>query len=490
MSSCNLLRSHIVDSRFYGHGYSTDEARRVFCDLRRLQRWLDVEKALVMTQAELGLIPMSAARELAAAADIRALDIEGIRHNIERTGHSLIPLLTAWQERVSPAAGQYIHYGATTQDIQDTAQSLEVKDIMTIVGRDLREIGNLLSGLAQRYRDTVMVGRTHGQHALPFTLGLKIAVWIDELLRHPERLDNCCDRIVVSQLFGGVGTMAALGEKGLEILARFSERLGLSTPLIAWHSARDRITEFLSCLALVSGSLAKIANEICQLARDEIGEMEEPFHMGKIGSTTMPHKRNPELCEQVVVLAKLVRSHAGLGFDSLINEHERDYRAVRTEWVSLGGASLFTCGALAIMKAVLKGLIIHEERIRTNVARSAGLITTEALMFKLGEKIGKHRAHQLLYEASMAALEKGELLIDLLLAEPEIASLFSAPDLLKLMVPGNHIGLAGPLVDQVLARAGQRFSPTETNAEAELTCPLAREGGGCLPNGQGNNHGQ
>jgi adenylosuccinate lyase len=213
--------------------------------------------------------------------------------------------------------------------------------------------------------------------------------------------------VPVSQLFGGVGTMAAFGGQGSELLNRFSARLDLAAPLCAWHTARDRLAELLSTMAIVAGTLGKIANEICQLARDEIGELEEPFHMGKIGSTTMPHKRNPELCEQVVVLARLVRNNAALGFETLINEHERDYRAIRLEWAAFTDASLYVCGALSLMKSILANLIVHEEKIRQNVNQAAGLIATEALMFRLAEKMGKQAAHQLLYEISMEARNGG-----------------------------------------------------------------------------------
>jgi len=233
----------------------------------------------------------------------------------------------------------------------------------------------------------------------------------------------------------------------------------------------------LSTMAILAGTLGKIANEICQLARDEIGELEEPFHMGKIGSTTMPHKRNPELCEQVVVLARLVKNNASLGFDALINEHERDYRAVRIEWAAITDGSLYTCGALSLMKSILANLIVHEERIRQNVNHAAGLIATEALMFKLAEKMGKHAAHQLLYEIAMEARNTDRRstdrpLIDLLAAHPEVKSVFTRDELQHAIDPGQHIGLAGQLTDRVLASAADWLA-AQTNSCTELSpCPL------------------
>ncbi len=244
--TCHAPRSHIVDSRFYGGGYATMEARRLFCDLRRLQRWLDVEAALALSQAELGTIPASAAREIAETARLDLLDQTAIKEDIARTGHSLIPLLNAWQKVVSPEAGRYIHYGATTQDIQDTAQSLEIKDVLAILERDAGRIIARLAALAETYRDVVTIARTHGQQALPTTLGAKLAVWLDEMIRNGNRLRNCRHSVPVAQLFGGVGTMAAFDGHGIELLNRFSARLGLAPPLSAWHTSRDRLAELLA----------------------------------------------------------------------------------------------------------------------------------------------------------------------------------------------------------------------------------------------------
>ncbi len=471
-SGCKV-HSHIVDSRFFRRGYCTDEARRIFCDFRRLQRWLEVEVALANCQAELGIIPGEAASELTRTAHLEQLDLKAIQSDIARTGHSLIPLLNAWQKVSSPEAGQYIHFGPTTQDIQDTAQILEVRDALDLIERDLGTVIRELSQLASKHRDLAIIGRTHGQHALPTTLGLKIAIWLDEALRNFDRLRQLRERVLVSQLFGGVGTMASLSPKGITLLANFSARLGLAAPDTAWHGARDRLVEFTTTLATLMGSLGKIANEICQLARNEIGEFEEPFHQGKIGSSTMPHKRNPELCEQVVVLAKLVKSNASLAFDTLINEHERDYRSVRLEWITITESSLFTCGALNLMRAILKNLIVHEDRIGANLERAACLVSTEALMFLLAEKIGKQNAHHLIYQASMQTHATQGSLLELLMEQPEVRANFS-PDLLTQAIsPANHIGLAQQLTDQVVAKANLRFPGPPPALGPTVSCPLA-----------------
>jgi len=476
---CHDLQSHIVDSPFFRAGYSTDEARRVFCDFRRLQRWLDVEVALAISQATLGMIPLSAAEELEQTAQLSLLDLQEIKNLITSTGHSLIPLLNAWEQVTKPAAASYIHYGATTQDIQDTAQTLEVKEALAFIERDVCKIIQELIGLSRQYRDTVIVGRTHGQHALPTTLGLKFAVWLDEMLRNGERLHECRKRVIVSQLFGGVGTMAAFKGQGLELLDEFSKRLKLAAPRTAWHTARDRQAELLSFMAILGGGLGKIANEICQLARNEICELEEPFHMGKIGSTTMPHKRNPELCEQVVVLARLLKNNSIAGFDALINEHERDYRSVRLEWVSIPESVQFLCSALNLMRVILKGLNVNEKGIAANLQESACQVSTEALMFELSDKTGKQAAHKLLYELSMQAYSANKPLQEMMEEHPEITSKLDSALLAELLNPANHIGVARQLTERSITAAEEWLA---SSPPADLTgnvCPLAGDEGEC-----------
>lgn len=478
MQTCDL-RSHIVDSRFYSRGYTTEEARRVFCDKYRYQRWLDVEAALARAQAELGMIPEQAAREIAEKARLPLLNLKAVEEGIRKSSHSLLPLLGALRNVCDRTSGQFIHFGATTQDIQDTAQMLEVRDVLAIVDRDLRAVLGLVMGLAERYSGLVMIGRTHTQHALPMTLGLKIAVWLDEIWRDYERLLACRERVLVSQLFGGVGTMDAFAEKGIELLSVFSQKLGLGAPLTAWHVARDRTAEFLATMAMISGTLARIADEIHGLARSETGELEEPFEMGKIGSSTMPHKRNPEMSEQVVVLARLIKANAGLGFEGMINEHERDYRSVRLEWVTVTDTSLFMCGLLSIMKALLKGLVVHEHNIRRNVEKAATFISTEALMFRLGEKIGKQTAHEIIYETSMEAIEKNLPLIDLLMARSEISANFARKDLESAIDPARHIGLSEGLTRRLIEYIKEKLRTTQEPDQSERVCPLLAAGWGC-----------
>jgi len=456
--TCPGMRSHIVDSRFFKNGYATDEVRAVFCDLRRLQRWMDVEVALAQTQAELGIIPQAAADELTLHGSLNLLDLEVILEKLQASEHSLMPLISAWQQVVSEPCGRYIHYGATTQDIQDTAQSLELADVCSIIDRDHLAIISRLANLALEYRDLVTVGRTHGQHALPTTMGLKFAVWLDEMLHNSERFQQCRERLLVCQMFSGVGTMAGFGEHGLAIMSGVADRLGLAKPRVAWHSTRARVAEFIAVSAIMAGTLANIANEICQLSRDEIKEMAEPFHVGKIGSSTMPHKRNPELCEQVVVLARLIKSNSTLGFDGLINEHERDYRAVRMEWISVADTAMFLCNALDLMKRILAGLNVDRVKVKRNVSFSAELISTESLMFLLGSKLGNQKAHALIYETAIQAHQEDRSLIDLLLEIDMVSKLFTKNELMLAAQPEKNIGLAAQLTETVIKAAEDRLA--------------------------------
>jgi adenylosuccinate lyase len=479
LCDCNKLSSHIVDSGFYSSGYTTTEARELFCDIYRYQRWLDVEAALAMAQGELGLIPVKAAENIRDNARIQTLDLDAIRAGLKVTSHSLMPLLDALGQVCDKDARQFIHFGATTQDIQDTAQILEIRDVLYIIERDLISIIEQVILLAQKHENLVTIGRTHTQHALPMTMGLKIAVWLDELWRNLERLEEMKQRVLVSQLFGGVGTMDPFGDKAFELLNNFSARLNLTPPNTAWHASRDRITEYLTTLGMISGTLAKIADEIRCLARNEIGEMEEPFQMGKIGSSTMPHKRNPEMCEQVVVLAKLITSNASLGFDGMLNEHERDYRSVRLEWVTITDCSLFACGQLALMKDILSDLRIHEDKIRANVDKAAHLISTEALMFFLGKNIGKQIAHTLIYETSMEAVETGKPFLDLLMERPEMAGQCSREEVQQVMLPDNHIGMSQELTRRTVQYVKAKLSTLPALPITGRPCPLASDTTNC-----------
>jgi adenylosuccinate lyase len=450
---CQHERGHIVDSRFYGHVYATEKSRAIFCDVCRFQRWLDVEAALALSQAELDLVPQAQAERIAEAARVERLDLDRVRDEVRRTRHSLVGLLSAVQEACPGDAGQFIHYGATTQDIQDTGQVLEMRDVLCQAELDLFEIVGTLVDTARQHAETLVVGRTHAQPALPMTFGLKVAGWLDELLREVGRLEEMKPRVLVAQLFGGVGTMAGFGDEGPVLLERFARRLGLGVPEIGWHVSRDRVVEYVTTLAMVSATLARIANELRTLSRPELAELELAWHPGKVGSSTMPHKRNPEECEQVMVLARLAAAQVETALGGMLMEHERDSRGLRLEWAIVADVSHYTLAALAIAKDLLAGFDVYPERMAANASVAADAVCTEALMLALARGVGKQSAHALVYELTQAATSEGGELRAYLLNSSEVRRHLSAEELERIFDPGSYLGTASRLTHEVIATA-------------------------------------
>ncbi|WP_206503413.1 class-II fumarase/aspartase family protein [Streptomyces chrestomyceticus] len=461
-AECGHERGHVLDSLFHGQGYATATSRRIFCDRCRLQRWLRVEAALAASQERLGMLAPGTAAQVARACEPGRIDLASLAPEFRRTGHSLVPLLRGLAAACEADSGETVHLGATTQDIQDTAQSLEMRDVLDEADRELAAMTTRLIALAGAHRDSLMVGRTHAQPALPITFGLKVASWLDELGRHGERLAQLRERALVAQLHGGVGTMAGFQGRGQELLSDFAARLGLGEPVVGWHVARDRVAEYGTTLALLTGTLARIAEEIRVLSRAEVGELSEGWEYGRVGSSTMPHKRNPERSEQVVLLARLARSAAALGVEGMVQEHERDARGLRMEWVTVADVSHYTLAALAILNEVLAGLQVHRERMAANAASVAEFLCTEALMLALGERIGKQSAHTLVYAVSQQAQSDGRPLRACVRECVDITSQIPATALDDLLDPARYVGEAGALTDRAVARARLRPSPPGT----------------------------
>lgn len=457
-AACRHERGHITDSRFYGNRYATNASRRIFCDTCRNQRWLDIEAALALAEAELGIIPDEAARQIAGAARIELLDLTAVRDEIERSGHSLVGLLRVFQAACPGVSGQYIHYGATTQDIQDTGQVLEMRDVLDEIEPRLQEIMHHLAHHAEAHAETVALGRTHAQPALPISFGLKIASWLDELLRHSKRCEQMRERVLAAQLFGGAGTMAGFGPRGPELLERFAARLGLSTPTLGWHVARDRVAEFVSTLAMITGTLARIADEIRTLSRPEFGEVEEAWRQGKVGSSTMPHKRNPERCEQVVVMARLAAAQAGAALTAMIGDHERDSRSLRIEWACVPDVSHYTLAACEMMMESVSGLTVHSERLKSNVEGVAEQVASEKLMLVLGESVGKQHAHEAVYQLMQDARQRKLPVRDIISEFTDITAHIDADALAQILEPSAYLGSSAALTLRTVAEARKRLS--------------------------------
>lgn len=451
--SCTHDRGHITDSRFYGNRYATPASRRIFCDVCRNQRWLEIEAALALAEAELGMIPVAAAEQIAATARLDLIDLDAVQAEIDKSGHSLVGLLRVFEAACPGESGQFIHYGATTQDIQDTGQVLELRDVLDEIEPLLSAIISRLVDLAEQHAETVALGRTHAQPALPMGFGLKLASWVDELVRHGERLRQTRERVLVAQLFGGAGTMASFGEHGPVLLERFAARLGLGVPMIGWHVARDRVVEFVSGLAMITATLARIADEVRTLSRPEFGEVEEAWRPGKVGSSTMPHKRNPERCEQVVVMARLTAAQVGTALAGMIGDHERDSRALRVEWACVPDVAHYSLCACQIVLELVTGLRVHPERLRRNVDTVADRVMSERLMLVLGERVGKQRAHELVYGLTQQAYEGGVRVPDLIDEHRDIADELDRQTLDSIFDPASYLGASAVLTRRSVAHA-------------------------------------
>lgn len=408
-----------------------------------------------MAQSELGIIPEAAAVEIASKADVDELSLDNIRRGYQETSHSTLGLIRELQRVLTPEAGEWVYFGATVQDITDTWTSLALRQVAEILYRDLRELEKILLGHASQERETLMPGRTHGQIGLPITFGFKSAVWASEVRRHIARLKELAPRIAVGQLAGAVGSVSSYGTLGLDLQKRFCSRLRLGAPDISWDTARDRLAEFGNLAAIVSATLAKIGTEIYNLQRPEIAEVTEPFQTGRVGSITMPHKRNPEFSEQIVTLARVIRYNAALLTEGMLQEHERDGRAWKAEWLALPETCMCLGKALELTCAMMQGLVVNRQAMLRNLDSTRGYVLSEAVMLALAQKVGKQTAHQIVYEVSMRGVEQGVGFKQALLGDERVRERLSEQEVDALLEYRAHTGMISQMIDRVLARAAQ-----------------------------------
>ena len=447
------MASTVFDSALFRDMFGTAEMRDVFSDEALVGRYLEAEAALARAQARVGVVPKDAAETIDLASRSLKIDYDKLRHETEIVGYPILPLV----HQLSAAAGEagrFVHWGATTQDIMDTGNVLQIRAALSIVERDLSELRNILADMARKYRDTPMAGRTHLQQALPVTFGYKAAVWLSSIDRHIERIEQARPRVLVGEFSGAAGTLASIGEGGLQMQKLFCEELGLNQPSITWHVARDGITEAVTLLGLITGTLGKIATDVMMMSATEFGELSEPFVPGRGASSTMPQKRNPISSELMLAAAKAVRQHVATMLDGMIHDFERATGPWHLEWVSLPESFLLTASSLANAKFMLAGLVVHDRRMRENLDLTHGLIVAEAVMMALAPKLGRQHAHEIVYEACRKAIEGGGQLADILAKMPEIVDALGGVDAIRHHCdPVNYLGLSGEMVDRVLRTA-------------------------------------
>jgi adenylosuccinate lyase len=401
------MGARLTDSVAYAHLWATDETRALFDERARWQRWLDILAALAAAQADLGVIPASSAEAIAEQARVDSLDLDFLAEETRRTAHSTLGLIRALGRALPDDVVEHVYYGATVQDLTDTWSALTMRDVGDLVDRDVGRLVGAITGLAARHERTVMPGRTHAQPGAPISFAFKLATWADELGRQRERLHEGRRRWSTVQLGGAVGTLGFYGAVGPAVRARFAERLGLGDPGIAWLTSRDRIAEFATVVTGISGTLARIGNEVMELQRPEIGELREAIAVDVVGSIMMPHKRNPEASEHLDTLARLTRAHALVLMEGQVQLHERDGRAWKAEWVALPEVCMLTSAALGIGIACVEGLEVDADRMRANVGGAQGLLASERILGTLSARLGKHRAQAALQEVLGAARRDG-----------------------------------------------------------------------------------
>jgi len=446
----------VLSSNLFGDMFGTEAMRGVFGELAFLARCAEVEAALARAQARAGIVPSEAAAAISKAAvtvaeQPQSLDLARLKRETETVGYPILPLVRQLAE-MAGEAGRWVHWGATTQDIMDTAAVLQIRAGLDLIEADLTALRGHLAALARRWRDAPMAGRTHLQHALPITFGYKAAVWLAAFDRHAERLAELRPRVLQVQFGGAAGTLASLGP-GAESLASRAElarELGLGEPAITWHVARDGIAETVQFLALLGGSLGKIAYDVMLMASTEFAEAAEPFVAGRGSSSTMPQKRNPISCELILAAAKALRQHAGLILDALVSDFERATGPWHAEWIALPESFGYAAGALHQAEFMMGGLIVDPQRMAKNLGMTHGLIVAEAVMMGLAPHIGRTEAHDLIYDACRKAIEGDRPLYDVLLEVPEVAGPLGPEALKALTEPANYLGAAQAMIDRVL----------------------------------------
>lgn len=456
-----MTTAHPIDSQYVAGSWGVPELTKIFSDEARIQYWLDIEAALARVQGSLGIIPEEAARTIAEYAKLEKLDMTLFKETQAKTGHMIMPVLKCMEEACPNRMGEFIHYGATTQDIIDTGFVLAIRDASQyLLGQAYRLEAAILKQ-AEANRSVVMPGRTHGQQGLPITMGFKMATWAAEVRRNIERMKEFPQRVFLLMLHGAVGTLAGFGDKAYETYNGVAKELKLTPAPICWASSRDVFAEYLTTLALFAGTLSRIANEILISSMNEIGELREPMSRHAVGSSTMPHKRNANISEFTCAQSRIVQVDALLGMEQQLCQHERDARVWRLDFHNLPEASITLGRMLFAMAGVIEGLEVDKKNIERNINLLGGLLLSEAVMFALGEKLGKNTAHHLLRELTLAQHDNLTF-IERLHANKQVKAVLTDEEIDAIFDYTKYLGKAEEEVDHVInyCKQLQKTDPT------------------------------
>ena len=450
------MPSTILDSAVFRDIFTTPAMRHVWSDENRVQKYLDFEAALARAQARLGIIPKNAAAEIVRHCEAKQIDMAKLKEATEKIGYPVLPVVQQLVALCKDGLGEWSHWGATTQDITDTATIMQIREALDLIENEIDGIRDALATLAKKYRDTPMAGRSNLQQAVPITFGYKMATLLGAYERHKQRLDELRPRVLVGEFGGAAGTLSSLGKDGLKVQTELMKELKLGQPDISWHTVRDRIAEVGCFLGLVTGTCGKIAFDVKLLMQTEVEEVYEPFHQGRGSSSTMPQKRNPISSVYITAQTAMVKQLAAALLEAMVEDHERATGPWEIEWIALPEIFMLSAGALAQTRFVVEGLQVNEKRMRDNIGITKGLLMSEAVMMGLGATIGRNRAHDVVYDICREVVKTGRPLVDLLAEDKEISKHASRKQLEKMVDPTNYLGVAGEMVDRVLKMRKKR----------------------------------
>ncbi len=441
----------MFESFMTGHWFSAP-AKAIWSDTATLQAWLDVETALAKAQAELGLIPTEVVPAIAAHAHADLFDLPRLAEGIAFAQHPLVPVLHQFEKLCGEPAAGFLHWGATTQNIFDTATALQMTRTHALLQHSLDSAINALGALALQHQATPMAGRTHGQHALPMTLGFKLAGWMDELDRNRQRLTDRLQASFPACMGGAIGTFAAMGPLGPEVQALMASQLGLQSAQLPLRSSYDRVSDYVAALGLLAGTAQKIAQDVVFMQRTEVGELAEAFHIGKVGSSTMAQKRNPSTALLLVSLSRMLRNRMQVALESMVRLDEGDSSATNVTDTLIPEIAVIGVSVAETLARLAQGLVVHPEALSRNLALTQGLIASEAVMMRLTRLMGRHEAHQLLYVAAQRAQSEGTAFVDALNALPPFVGQELPGDLLQALKAESYIGESLALTVDTVAR--------------------------------------